>query len=135
MSSRSINHPAIAVLLLFFIFNSVFAENLAVAESVPMVRILSNPQDFEGKTVMTIGYAVVEFENCAIFLSKEHAKVKDNLSSVWLADSDFEKIKSFSGKWVLLVGKFSMKRIGINDYCGEFSSIRSIDEWPSKNNE
>jgi len=135
MKSHNTIALVVSVLVGYSLCNCAFAEDSTIAEPVPMVRVLSNPKDFEGKTVMTIGYAVIEFENCALFLSQEHAKVRDKLSSVWLTDSEFEKLKPFSGKWVLLVGKFSINRIGTNDYCGEFNSIRSIDEWPSKNSQ
>ncbi len=112
--------------------NTKDAAEPVTPEILPLVRVLANPDDFEGRMIITVGYATVEFENCALYLSKDHADVRDGASSVWLPDSVFDKKKHLSRKWVMVKGVYSSKRIGTEMYCGEFSEVISIEPWPSK---
>jgi len=112
-------------------FQNALAEQ-ATPERVPLVRVLANPNEFEGREIITIGYATVEFENCALYLSREHALARDKSSSVWLPDSVFDTKKFLSGKWVMVKGVYSSNRIGTELYCGEFANVASIEPWPSE---
>lgn len=106
-------------------------------EMVSLVRVMASPNLFDGKMILTIGYMISEFENMALYLSKEHANVGDTLSSVALPGSleDAKKLDPFSRKWVMIVGRFSADRGGVNHNSGSFRSVESIEEWPPTSNQ
>jgi len=54
-------------------------------------RLIANPAEYDGKVVHFTGYAVIEFENTAVYAMGDAAENGDVASSVWL---DFSKVSS-----------------------------------------
>ena len=77
-----------------------------------------------------MGYAMVKFENCRLYLDKEHARHWDTTSSVSLPASIQE---AYSGKWVAIVGTYSSRGVDIEEETGSFTAVEYIDAWPAKN--
>lgn len=88
------------------------------ARSVAMVRLLANPEDFEGKVIQVTG--VLLFSNHLLCLSTEHARVRDRGHCVglefrgrtsWsLEGEEWDLLRGWSGEHVRLEGTAQHRR-------------------------
>jgi len=84
-------------------------EEVVIAEQVSLIRLIANPQDFDGRYVMVFGYLHREFERDRIFLRKEDCDrwLDTNSIAIGVSRGEMErKMDQLSDRYVLLVGKF-----------------------------
>jgi hypothetical protein len=95
-----------------------------------IVRLLATPEKYHDRLVGTYGYALVEFENWALYLSESDARNGITANAIWLhsfADSFKEAPKSHSGKYVFIEGVFNAEHPGhAGLFSGSLEQIRRI---------
>lgn len=83
------------------------------SEQVSLIRLLAQPESYEGKLVEVTGFVNLEFEGNAIWLHKEDFSNQIHANSIWL---DVSKCVDPSGKpmsgYASLIGRFTTKRHG-----------------------
>jgi hypothetical protein len=100
---------------------------------VSLINLIATPEKYQGKIVRVVGYLNLEFEGNAIYIHKEdyeHALLKN---AVWIdfsRDEAAQNTKSFSKKYVILVGMFEMKDSGhMGLFSGSIRKISRLDLW------
>lgn len=113
-------------------------------ETVSMVRLLAEPEAFDGRTVRVIGYARADFEGTGLFLSREHQEAGVRPNGVYLsvagspvlegASPDaFWKALAFRQEksrnhYLLVEGRFDADDRGPDgDWAGTLRNIRTIE--------
>lgn len=85
---------------------------------VSLVRLISHPEIYHGKTVVVSGVGKFEFEGTAIYLNTEVCKNHDTNSSVWLnftekfVEDNIDILKELNGKYVRVKGVFDAGKNG-----------------------
>lgn len=108
----------------------------ARAERTSIIRILANPDLFDGKRVSVIGFFHFEFEESAIYLHKADSDQAISQNGLWIRvpnGMDRAALANLNNHYVICEGQFSAKAHGHMDlYPGEISDIRAIHIWPSR---
>ncbi len=82
-------------------------------EEVSLIRLIANPQEFDGRFVRVFGYLHMEFERDAIFLRKEDCEqwLEINSLSIGVSRAEMKKdMQNLSDRYVLLEGKFHYRK-------------------------
>ena len=66
-------------------------------ERVSMVQLIATPREFDGKKTQVCGFATIEFEGTALYLSRDDMKYLINRNSLWLGVRDWQ-----AKKWTVL---------------------------------
>ncbi len=101
---------------------------------VSLIKLIANPEKYNGKTIQVIGYLNLEFEGNAIYLHKEDYENGLTRNGFWV---DFSKdiqskktLKDYSKRYVIIVGTFDMKELGhMSLFGGGFKNISRLDIW------
>jgi len=100
---------------------------------VSLVRLIANPEKYDGKTIQVIGYLNLEFEGNAVYLHQEDYEHGLTNNGFWVDFSGSIKEKTkldCSKKYVIIVGKFDMKRHGhMSLFGGTIKDITRLDVW------
>jgi len=88
-----------------------------------IVRLLANPDQYDGRKVRTFGYLVLESENKALYLSEADAAAGIHANAVWLEGALPEALGS---KYVMIEGYFDSKSVQSDLYAG---SIRGVSRY------
>lgn len=123
--------------LLFFIMftSSSFSEDVSVkktvAEPVSIINLIATPEKYHGMKVQIIGFAVVEFEDTSIFLSKADAEYRIFKNAIWFQSSkkNWKEFKKFNGQYVLAEGVFDMNNLGHKS--ANSGTINEVDRFVS----
>ena len=95
-----------------------------------IIKLLSNPEAYDGKIVGIRGYLNLEFEGDAVYLSKEDYENSIFTNGFWVNFSEnIEKseLESYSGKYVWLTGRVDTKNRGhLGLWSGELNNIFEI---------
>ena len=101
-------------------------------KSVSLLRLIANPDKYDGQMVRTYGYLRIEFEGNSIYLHKEdyeHSLLKNGL---WVSFNP-DKVSNqaeFSNKYVLIEGRFDAHSQGhMGLWSGTIKDIWRLDEW------
>lgn len=94
-----------------------------------ILRLITLPGVYDGKSVEIIGYVKIEHEGTAVYFNSEDAEKAIHINAVWL---DFGGMNerdyiSLNGKWCLIRGKYDKSFKGhLAAYSGtiEVSTIR-----------
>jgi hypothetical protein len=104
-------------IILFFSLSALSADvgkRLPMAESVSLMRILSNPQNFVGKQIRVGGTLSWGFEDEKLFLTSDHFIMYDEASSVEIrldipnSGLQYSDIAAYHGCLVKLEGVISL---------------------------
>jgi hypothetical protein len=60
-------------------------------ERVSMVQLIATPKEFDGKKTQVCGFATIEFEGTALYLTRDDMKYLINRNSLWLDVRDWEE--------------------------------------------
>ena len=76
---------------------------------VSLIRLIANPDDYQGRKVLTSGYLHLEFEGNSLYLDETHARVGLYRNAIWFnyPEDIASQIQPFSDKYVSIYGKFS----------------------------
>ena len=95
------------VFLLIMVFCYGFSNEIQI---ISIIKLISNPENYDGKKIQVIGVARFEFECNALFISKEAYEYYLLQNAVRLEGSpDIELLNGvdkFNGKYVLIEGYF-----------------------------
>ena len=102
--------------------------------NVSLVNLISNPEKYHGQTIQIVGYLQLEFEGDAIYLHKEDCEHGMTSNGFWVDFSDKiskrQNLKSYSEKYVILIGTFDMNSHGhMGLFAGTLKNIRRLDKW------
>jgi hypothetical protein len=101
---------------------------------VSLIKLISNPEKYDGKTIQVIGYLNLEFEGNAIYLHKEDYENGLTKNGFWV---DFSReiqsrktLNDYSKRYVIIVGTFKMKDQGhMGLFGGTLENIDRLDIW------
>jgi hypothetical protein len=99
---------------------------------VTLLRLLANPEKYDGKEVQVIGYLHLEFEGNGLYLHKEDYDHSILGNMIWVdATPDMQKaIKEINDKYVIIRGVFDAKRHGhMGLFSGTMTKITRCDVW------
>ena len=101
--------------------------------NVSLVKLIANPEKYDGKILQIIGYLNLEFEGNAVYLHKEDYENGLTKNGFWV---DFSgpikenKKLDCSKKYVIIVGRFDMQRTGhMSLFGGTIKDISRLDAW------
>ncbi len=104
------------------------------ATDVSIIKLISNPEKFDGKYVRLIGFVRVAFEGDAIYLHEDDYKYGLTKNGLWLnliKDTYEKQSRKFDRKYVLVEGTFSAKDRGhMGLYSGAIENIKRFQVWP-----
>ena len=122
----------ITAFLLLVVGLSCFAQN--DPSEVTLLRLLANPDQFEGKDVQVIGFLHLEFEGNGLYLHKEDYDHSILGNMIWIdATADMQKaIAEINDRYVIIRGTFDSKDSGhMGLFTGTLKKITRCDVWSS----
>ncbi|SEN56058.1 hypothetical protein [Niastella yeongjuensis] len=107
---------------------------LDVKENVSLVKLIANPEKYNGKRIQVIGYLHLEFEGKAIYLHEEDFKHAISENSFWVNFSsklaEKQDLKKFNNKYVIVIGTFNANERGhMGMFGGTLDNIVRLDLW------
>jgi len=83
---------------------------------VSLIQLIASANAFDGQRVIVYGYATLEFEHNAIYLSEADARHATTPNGLWLDlpinGVIYENRKTVNGRYVLIEGIFNARRRG-----------------------
>ena len=110
---------------------------LDIQENVSLVKLIANPEKYNGKRIQVIGYLHLEFEGNAIYLHEEDFKRRISANSFWVEFSSKltkkRDLNKFNDKYVIIIGTFNVNEKGHMRMFGEtLDDIVRLDLWDIK---
>lgn len=107
---------------------------LDIQENVSLVKLIANPEKYDGKRIQVIGYLHLEFEGNAVYLHEEDFKHSMSENSFWVNFSSKltkkQDPKKFSDKYVIIIGTFKANEKGhMGMFGGTLDNIVRLDLW------
>lgn len=105
--------------------------------NIPLIRLIANPEKYQGKTIQIRGYLNLEFEGNAIYFHEEDYVRSLTENSLWVEFSkditEKKNINDYSKKYVIIVGTFEMNSRGhMGIFGGTIKNITRLDYWDFK---
>ena len=105
--------------------------------NIPLIRLIANPEKYQGKTIQIRGYLNLEFEGNAIYFHEEDYTRSLTENSLWVEFSkditEKKNINDYSKKYVIIVGTFEMNSRGhMGIFGGTIKNITRLDYWDFK---
>lgn len=102
--------------------------------SVSLIRLIANPDAFDGKLVRVFGYVRVEHEGTSIYLHREDYVKGLSKNGLWLAASDVaapgSREAAVQNRYALIEGRFSAKMTGhMGLWSGSIKDITRMEPW------
>jgi hypothetical protein len=126
---RSILIPLVALFVAIWLAPPASAEAPAYPEvpvDVSLIRLIANPEAFDGKFVRTTGYLIIGFEVDAVYPLEEHWKAGLILNSIRLKFGEMEAPKLLDKKYVIISGTFRAMSPGLS---GLIMNIKRLQGW------
>ena len=101
------------------------------AEDVPMVRLVANPERYDGKRVHTFGFVRLEFEGDAIYPYEADYRHSMAMNGLWF-DIDLEpkEAKKVNRMYCLVEGTFDAKDQGhMGMWSGAITKVTRLRVW------
>jgi hypothetical protein len=99
-------------------------------QDVSLIQLIATPEKFHQTNVRVLGFAIIEFEGTAIYLSKEFAEYNLTKNAIWINIGLSEQFKQYDRKYVLIEGFFDKDDRGhLGMYSGALIHISRIEEW------
>jgi hypothetical protein len=101
---------------------------------VSIIELIARPKVFHGKRVRIIGYARIEFEGSAIYLSKESYDAHLTKNALWLGRPQgtplTEKHAVWGPQYAIVEGEFdAMRRGHMDSFSGSIRNTTRLDPW------
>lgn len=108
---------------------------------VSLVNLIAHPMEYHNKLISVVGVGKLEFENDAIYLSKEHYRYGISKNGIWmhltpkLIKNEIEELAKENGKYVHVEGRFDGLCEGHKSlWSGCFEYVTRYDIIEPKNN-
>jgi len=115
-------HKFISTLILLFAFLTLKVHSHGNADQdakeLSIINLIATPQAFDNNKIRIFGVVNLEFEGNKICLDKASYEHWISKNCLWIdlnykkLKTDFEHLKSYNGKYVLLEGTFKQNRYG-----------------------
>ncbi|MGN6495283.1 MAG: hypothetical protein ACTHLE_25075 [Agriterribacter sp.] len=107
---------------------------LDVQENTSLIKLIANPEKYDGKRVQVIGYLHLEFEGNAIYLHQEDFKHGITENSFWVEFSSKlttkRDLNKFNNRYVIVIGTFRANKKGhMGMFGGTLDNIVRLDLW------
>lgn len=103
--------------------------------AVPYVRLLIDPDKYDGHIVRVTGIVSAKYESFALYPNQESYFYHINENGFWLVMSNREstqiKLTPFDGRWVTLVGRVDAKQKGAFGLFAGLIEVQSITPKPA----
>jgi hypothetical protein len=100
--------------------------------TVSMIKLIANPEKYDGKRIQVIGYLNLEFEGDALYLHQTDFLESITKNGLWV-DLDQLKFKNSSAcnkKYVIIEGVFDAAHMGhMSLWSGILKDITRLDLW------
>jgi len=98
------------------------------SNTVSIVRLIANPEQYDGKKIQVIGYCHLEFEGDALYLNKDDFDYDIKKNAIWLTidvkHPEESNLIMLNNHYVLIEGTFDSHNHGHMDAC--YGSIKDI---------
>ncbi|HEX4606690.1 MAG TPA: hypothetical protein VH092_00650 [Urbifossiella sp.] len=103
-------------------------------ESVSLVRLIANPDAYDGKMVRVFGYVRVEHEGTAVYLHRDDCEHMLTKNGLWLAAGEStppgSREAAVNNRYALIEGRFSAKETGHRGlWSGSVRQITRMEPW------
>jgi hypothetical protein len=101
----------------------------ATRQSASLFALLSQPQSFHGRRVLTSGYIVIEFEHAALYIDKDATTAGLQQNGVWIEPPlsvQRPEMKRLSREYVTVEGTFDALESGYGHYSSTLKEISLI---------
>jgi hypothetical protein len=99
-------------------------------EFVSLIRLIQVPEKYHGKKVRVVGYARIEFEHKALYVSLEDLRHGVTKNSLWLDMPVTEELKALDRKCLLVEATFDKERLGHLKLCsGTLAGVTRAEVW------
>ena len=97
---------------------------------IALMHLIQSPDIYHMKAVRVIGYAGIEFEHKALYVSKGDDENAITKKAVWLDIEISEATKKYEKKFVLVEGIFDKNNLGhLRMFSGALFNINRIEVW------
>ena len=125
----------IAILITFLFLTDLYSQNTNDLESVSIIHLISNPEEYHQKKIRVVGFMNLEFEGNSIYLGKEDSELRITKNGLWLSltrDKRNElKADGLHQKYVSLIGIFNMIEKGHKGlWSGSITDVERV--WERK---
>ncbi|QDU20245.1 hypothetical protein [Urbifossiella limnaea] len=101
---------------------------------VSLIRLIANPDAFDGKRVRVHGFVRVEHEGTSVYLHREDYVRALSRNGLWLAASDVavpgSREAAVNNRYALIEGRFSAKMTGHRGmWSGAIQDITRMEPW------
>lgn len=93
---------------------------------VSLVRLIATPEQFNDKEVLVKGFLSVEFENTALYLSKEHYDADLYQNAIWVNFQPRNKLQALDGRG---------NRIGVRELSEKYVIVKGVFKQNHKGHE
>jgi hypothetical protein len=97
---------------------------------IALMHLIQHPEKYHGKKVRVIGFAALEFEHKALYVSKEDHDNAVTKNGVWLNLEINETNKTYDKKYILVEGVFDKDNLGhLKMFSGSLKNIERAEVW------
>lgn len=107
--------------ILAIIFCFFLVPQIGVTDDVHSVSLMSlvvTPEKYVGKDVDVIGYASISLESNVLWFHREDALTGNVMNAVWLDVGKIVDVEKYDGKYIQLIGTFTLKSGHMGMYPG-----------------
>jgi hypothetical protein len=108
--------------------------NACTLYEVSMVQLIANPELFEGRRVLVIGFVHLEFEGNAIYMHREDFEAGLLKNGLWVEfrPGVLRSGERYSDRYLVVSGVFTSRKRGhLGLFSGMIGDIDRADPWPS----
>lgn len=99
-------------------------------EFVSLIRLIQVPEKYHGAKVRVVGFASVEFEHQALYVSRDDLRHAVTKNALWLDIPVTEEAKKLDGKCLLVEATFDMESRGHLGMCsGTLARATRVEVW------
>lgn len=100
---------------------------------ISLIQLIQHPDTYHQKQVRVIGYASLEFESKALYVSREDYEHAITKNAVWLDVQLTAEVKKLHKHYVLVEGIFDKDQLGhLKMYSGTIKNVGRIERWENK---
>ena len=99
---------------------------------ISLIHLIQHPSMYHLKQVRVVGFASLEFEGKALYVSREDYENAITKNAVWLDIDLTENIRKNHQKHMLVEGVFDQENLGhLKLFSGSITKINRIELWKS----
>ena len=97
---------------------------------ISLIYLIQHPEIHNQKKVRVVGFASLDFERKALYISREDYEHAVTKNAVWLDIDLTESIRKNHKKYVLVEGTFDKDNLGhLKLYSGSITQIDRLELW------